>query len=101
MYGEPVGTRYLTGGTTLVPQGFQARLLSVSFLTAGTTFIKFLSGGSNGTAWVTESGYPPTPQGKTVPYGAQGHLFGDGIYYYPDGNTTSATISFKKETSNQ
>ena len=100
MYGNMVGSRVLTGGTTLVPVGFGGRVFNINFLTSGTNIaIKFYTGGS-GVTLVLQEDNTGTDKPKTVDYGIQGHEFSNGVYYYPVSGVTQATVSFKKEQSN-
>ena len=91
------GAEQHTADSVVGPSGESIRLWAVTTLSGGTAGQLVLRNGTSdsSTIWVREVGTVNT--GKTVPYGQQGILFPDGLFYDDDSNFTSVTFQISSE----
>ena len=91
------GAEQHTADSVVGPSGQPIRLWAVNMLSGGTAGQLVLRNGTADTAaiWVREVGTVST--GKTVPYGDQGILFPEGLFYDDDSNFTSVTFQISTE----
>ena len=92
-----VGSRVLTGGTTLVPVGWGGRVYNINVVASGTTnVVSFYTGGSGVTLQLQEE------EGKgTYDYGNHGQEFPNGIYCKLGDGVTRVLVAFRREQQNQ
>lgn len=97
MFFEPTGTVYTTSDTEAVTAGKPVRVFHMSVLSGGTAAVVSLkNSGSSGTIYATCK-CSVVSVSNEFDFGVHGILFPQGCYIDVDGNTTSVTLTCRKE----